>query len=285
MKFSEKIYNGSVAALNSAATLLKVALLSKKPFPKQKASPSETLLILGNGPSLRKAIDSNADILCRHPLMAVNFAANAEDFRKLRPRYYILADSHFFTLPSQDANVEKLWDNLGAVDWNMTLLLPAKYKRRIPSLPDCIDIGYYNLTPAEGFDSLSHTLYDKGLAMPRPRNVMIPAIMSGIRLGYKKIAILGADHTWSQSLWVDDKNRVVSVQPHFYKDNEKELSRVALEYAGYHIHDIYNSLAIAFRSYHHIGKYAAKRHVQILNATPGSFIDAFPRIDLSKLNQ
>ncbi len=104
--------------------------------------------------------------------------------------------------------------------------------------------------------------------------------MIALREGYRDIYIVGADHTWSRDLWVDDKNRVISVQKHFYKDNEKEFERVAQEYAGYHLHDIMNSLTIAFRSYHQIKAYADKIEAKITNCTPGSFIDAFPRSSL-----
>ena len=55
---------------------------------------------------------------------------------------------------------------------------------------------------------------------------------------------------------------------------------MAQEYAGYHLHDILNSLTIAFRSYHQIAGYAAKIGAKITNCTPGSFIDAFPRSSL-----
>lgn len=69
----------------------------------------------------------------------------------------------------------------------------------------------------------------------------------------------------------------MSVQPHFYKDNESEHRRVTSEYAGYHLHDILNSLTIAFRSYFQVGDWARSRGVEVINVTPGSMIDAFPR--------
>ena len=116
--------------------------------------------------------------------------------------------------------------------------------------------------------------------MPRPRNVLIASIMVALREGYRRIDLVGADHTWSRDIWVDDRNRVISVQKHFYEDNAKEFERVAQEYAGYHLHDILNSLTIAFRSYHQIAAYAASIGADIRNCTPGSFIDAFPRHEL-----
>ena len=124
---------------------------------------------------------------------------------------------------------------------------------------------------------LCHKLFAGGLAMPRPRNVLIPAVMEGIRDGYEEICIVGADHTWPHTLYVDDLNRVVTVQPHFYEENSSELDRIAEVYSGLRLHDVLGSMTVAFRSYHRIRRYADRLGVRIVNATPGSLIDAFER--------
>ncbi|MDE5874760.1 MAG: hypothetical protein K2H15_03860, partial [Muribaculaceae bacterium] len=102
-------------------------------------------------------------------------------------------------------------------------------------------------------------------------------IMSAIREGFGRIYLCGADHTWTQTLSVDDENFVVSVQPHFYEDNDKERERVRRAYAGLHLHDVLGSMTIAFRSYWAVKAYAESIGVKIINATPGSMIDAFER--------
>lgn len=280
----QKIWNGLCNSGASVASLLKVALQSRRASKLTPPdNPEKPLIIMGNGPSLRDVIDNCRSILEATTLMAVNFAANTSEFSSLRPAYYVLADGHFFNGIETDGNVAKLWENLKKTDWDMTLFVPANMKKKLPGLPGNVRIAYFNLTPAEGFDSLCHFLFRHSLAMPRPRNVLIASIMLALNVGFRNIVIVGADHSWSKTLWVDDKNRVISVQPHFYKDNEKEFERVANDYAGYHIHDIYRSLAIAFESYHHIARYAGKIGATIINATPGSFIDAFPRKTLDKI--
>lgn len=263
------------------ATVGKVMLLSRRPSPAGKPK-DKRLIIMGNGPSLRETIANHSEILKTANTLAVNFAANADTYRELQPNIYVLADPHFFRTgadgKSTDPNVVMLWDNIAATDWPLTLYVPCKAK--LPEailVNNSITVKRYNLTPGEGLSGLVHWLYRKGLAMPRPRNVLIASIMIALREGYSDIYIVGADHTWSRDLWVDDKNRVISVQKHFYKDNDKEFERVAQEYAGYHLHDILNSLTIAFRSYHQIAVYAKKIGARITNCTPGSFIDAFPR--------
>lgn len=271
--------------VSSLLTLGKV-IVKSRPVTKPAADKAgKTLVIMGNGPSLRDTISDHPDFLAANDTLAVNFAANTPDFFRLKPAHYVLADPHFFkkedkgagteSMNYTDPNVARLWENLAKADWEMTLHVPANQKANLPDLP--LSVQTFNMTPGEGYDCICHPLFRKGLASPRPRNVLIPSIMEGIRQGYSEIYITGADHTWPHTLYVDDLNRVVSVQPHFYEDNKKELDRVAQEYSGLHLHDVLGSMVVAFRSYHQIRKYADKMGVKIYNATPGSLIDAFTR--------
>lgn len=264
----------------SLASLIKVGLMSKGASESSNIGKGKSLIILGNGPSLRKTLDEDMEWLMAHDLMAVNFAALSPEFFKLRPRYYILADGHFFNSYSTDSNVRKLWENFGKVNWNMTLLLPNKYKHFAHPLMmhlEDIKTRWFNLTPVEGFRWLKLMLFSSGKGMPRPRNVLIPAIMEGIRLGYSRIYLCGADHSWTKTLDVDNENYVISIQPHFYEDNEEEHKRLRETYKGLHLHDVLGSMTIAFKSYWEIADYARKKKVEIINATPGSMIDAFER--------
>lgn len=277
----ESITSAVSKTMATMASLLKVALLSKGASGSSKIGKGKEIIILGNGPSLRQTIDSEFDWLVTHDMMAVNFAGITPDFFKLRPKYYILADNHFFNSLQRDPNVRKLWQAFQNVSWEMTLLVPSKFKHLVaPLILNChsLKLRYFNLTPIEGFSFVTHRLFKAGLGMPRPRNVLIPAIMESIRLGYDKIFICGADHSWTKTLDVDDDNFVISVQPHFYKDNDDEHKRVRETYKGLKLHDVLGSMVIAFKSYWQIADYAKKRGVEILNATPGSMIDAFPKV-------
>ena len=96
-------------------------------------------------------------------------------------------------------------------------------------------------------------------------------------MGYTKIYLYGADHSWTKTLDVDNENFVISIQPHYYEDNEKELQRVREAYKNLRLHDVLGSMVVAFRSYWEIKDYAEAIGVEILNHTPGSMIDAFPK--------
>ena len=259
------------------ASIAKIILLSK--FGKiSKSGIGEDIVILGNGPSLNTTISESAEFLALHKKLAVNFACNAPVFFDLRPEYYVLADPHFFA--SDAENVISLWSNLAKVDWQMTLFIPfKKNSSRLSELASNknIRIERYNLTPIEGFKGFCNKVFRSGLGMPRPRNVLIPSIMLAIAAGFKRIYIAGADHSWMKTISVNDNNEVVSIQPHFYKENEQEKKRVNTEYMHYPLHQIVYSFYVAFKSYFEIKAYADSIGTEIWNITPGSFIDAFPR--------
>lgn len=261
----------------SLKSLAKVVLKSRRcTLPRDRHG---SIVIMANGPSLAKTIAEKRDRLMSMPRMAVNFAANADVFAELRPEYYLMVDPLFFT-QNDGPNFVKLRQSLSAVDWPMTLIVPADMARRLsPAItanPN-ITIATINNVGAAGFHWLENFFYRTGRAMPRPRNVLIPAIMAALTMGYDTIYLTGADHSWMKTIWVDDENHVISVQPHFYREHPDEQRRVDTTYRGLKLHQVVESFAIAFASYHSVARYARVRHVNIFNSTPESFIDAFDR--------
>ena len=281
MKTFDRLSKSLKTAADTAMSIAKIALLSGKHVTVPRADAGARMVILGNGPSLNETIAQSSDFLMQHHRLAVNFAANASAFTTLQPTHYVLADPHFFHAINEP-NVARLWLALSQVDWAMNLFVPVNV-----SLPPdvagiiagnaCLRLHRYNLTPVEGAEWLENWAFKHLLGMPRPRNVLIPSIMIAIACGYRTIYIAGADHSWTRTLSVDDENNVVSIQPHFYKEDEKEVQRVNTEYMQYPLHQILYSFYVAFRSYHTIARYAGHLGVDIFNITPGSFIDAFPR--------
>lgn len=260
--------------------MIKLALKSKSSTISTVATSNDSVIIMGNGPSLNDTMAQHSDVLMKTPTLAVNFAANVPQFQELKPRYYVLADPHFF-VASQDVNVAKLRENLASVDWEMTLFVPFEAKKYGFAVNNTnIEIEYFNFLAVEGFEWLENWAYSSGRGMPRPRNVLIPSIMVAMKLGFGNIYITGADHSWTKTLSVNERNEVVSIQPHFYKEDENEEKRVRVDYLKYPLHQIVYSFYIAFKSYHSIQRYALHKGVNIYNSTPESFIDAFPRRSL-----
>ncbi len=245
----------------------------------EEAEAGAPLIILGNGPSLNDTLAADGDVMKQLPLMAVNFAANTPVFHELKPRYYVLADPHFFK-NAKDPNVASLIDNLQSVDWPMTLFVPKG--TRFKSKNEMLTVERFPMTGVEGSAWIERAAYRSRRAMPRPRNVLIPSIMIGIWLGFHQIYLTGADHSWMSTIRVNEQNEVLSRQPHFYKDNEQELNRIRVDYLHLPLHEVVKSFYIAFRAYHQIQRFARSAKVAIYNSTPGSFIDAFPRKPLPR---
>lgn len=88
--------------------------------------------------------------------LAVNFAANTDEFMGIRPRYYLLMDPHFFSLPSSDPNVTRLYTRLDSeVDWEMTLFIPTGRKPSALGINNHhIHIEQFNPVGVEGYDWL-----------------------------------------------------------------------------------------------------------------------------------
>ena len=267
----------------SFKSLFKLMLKSRKSTILKVASDEDSIIIMGHGPSLNDAIVNSFDKLTTIPTLAVNFAANAPQFTQLRPRYYVLADPHFF-VATDDVNVKKLMANMSSIDWKMTLFVPFEAKKRGFAINnENIKVEYFNFIAVEGFEWIENWAYASGRGMPRPRNVLIPSIMIAMKLGYGNIYVIGADHSWTKTLSVNERNEVVSIQPHFYKEDEQEQKRIKVDYLKYPLHQIIYSFYVAFKAYHKIQRYALHRGVKVYNSTPESFIDAFPRKPLGDI--
>ena len=269
---------------DSGKSLVKI-ILQSRPTGLKNLHPQGPLIIMANGPSLNETISENKETLCKTATMSVNFAPLSPVFFEIRPKYHILADPLFFAGDKAPENVGVLYAKLAEVEWPLTLLVPVRFAKKLPSEirnNQNITVSKFNFVGAEGFKWLERLLFGHKLAMPRPRNVLIPALMCGIWLGYDEIFITGADHSWMQTISVDDNNNVISVQPHFYKEDKREQQRVDSTYRNYRLHDIVRSFYVAFRSYHLLQRFAVKSNVKIFNSTPGSFIDSFPRKPLPK---
>lgn len=282
-----KITSLATGAVSSAMSVVRMMALSR-PCGRVAApeAPSLPLVVLGNGPSLSDTVATCGAQLAAFPLMAVNFAATAPEFFSLRPAYYVLADPHFFALPPSP-NVGRLAEALARIDWPVTLFVPARERAgalRLTGGNPSVRVATFNPVAVEGFGPLENAAFDAGLGMPRPRNVLIPALMIALRLGFKTIYVAGADHSWMKTLEVSDDNTVVSVQPHFYREASDEKERITSVYKEIRLHEVIYSFYVAFRSYHTIARYARHCGAEIVNVTPGSYIDAFRRGSLAAVS-
>lgn len=289
--FLEKIYKniGSILTncLNSVLSILKIALLSKfktkLPHAKEK-----TCIILGNGPSLSQSLELHADFFKQHALICVNSFSITSQFEELQPLYYVMLDPGFW-LEDNEVVTNTIHNIRNKTTWKMYLLLPFLAKksatlRQLIMENKNIQPVYYNYVVFKGFKRISHFFFKLNWAMPQSQNVLVASIFLGINIGFKKIYIVGADHTFHTHLHVDNKNILNVKNIHFYEQAEKvtytPFYKGAHTKETFRMHEILVTLGKAFYGYVALNEYAKSQHCTIYNASEYSFVDAFERIKL-----
>jgi len=271
----------------SLITLLRVALLSKRVvIPK---SYTESCVILGNGPSLSTTLANHKEWLSTQYLVAVNHFVMSEAYGDLKPSAYILQAPEFF-MEAPPTNLHEtarhtLWTDLaGKTTWPMTLFVPVQaqksnYFQKLTHIHSHanLHIQYFNPTPVEGFNTFKFYLFNANWGMPRPHNVLLPAIFLMLNSGMKTIHITGADHSWHETVRVTSEGAQVD-HTHFYDKKEDRLPMFKLDGTPYFIHDMFRKWYLAFKGYHELQSYAQSLGATILNASERSYIDAFKRV-------
>lgn len=269
----------------SLLSVVKIVLQSKlvTRLPGHFSNPDE-LLILANGPSLKRTVEESADFVRGKTLLAVNFCVTSPMFEQLKPELYLIADPLFWIVPEKR---EQLFRTMAEkTTWDMNFLVPAralKNKEWQPLLAGNphIRLYIYNTTPIEGFQGFCNWIFSKGWGVPRPHNVLIPSIAMGIRLPFKKIYLAGADHSWLPEITVTDDNVVLMNQKHFYDQNKSKAATVTQENLhSARLYTILYHMYVAFKSYFVLEDYARSRGKEVINVTPGSYIDAFKRMKI-----
>ena len=274
--------------LLSTLSIPKILLLSKfgNKLP-LSAKTKRECVILGNGPSLTQSIEEHKTLLANSDLFSVNFFCTTEEYTQLKPRFLVAAAPEFYLEKLNDfyrdfipGFYKGLIDN---TQWDLEIFMPVEakkyshWKKQIQG-NNKIHVNYYNNTPVEGFEGLTHWAINNGLGMPRPHNVLIPTIIMALRMGYEKIHLIGADHSWLKDLWVDDNNLVMLRQKHFYDEASAKANPMYKKGQDTRkLHEALQKFVISFEAYFTLEKFAKKKGQRIINLTPGSFIDAFER--------
>lgn len=238
---------------------------------------SDTCTVLGNGPSLKMALDSKEVQLDGNDVYAVNMFCLSEYFTTIRPRFYFLIDAALFA-PKTDRHrvmVKKLIEKFNAVSWEMYLVISSSalsggLLKEIKN-PN-VKVLHMNSTTFEGFKTVSHFFFRHRLAMPRCQTVVNFALATGIVMGYKTILLYGADHSWTRDLFVDDNNVVCYGDRHVYNTGLTVVKKEGT------IGRLLHAFANMFDSHWVIREYADSMKCKILNCTKDSFVDAYDRI-------
>lgn len=237
----------------------------------------KTLKILGNGKSLNENFSklelNNVDY------MVVNRFVLSESYTELKPKYYVIVDPYFFS-NNEGKNIIK---QINTTSWKIKIFLPyghfVQYKiKKLFSKNKNIQLVFINIKEFNGFNFIKHFLYSHNLSLPKIQNVLVASIYAGICMGYNNIELYGVEHNWTKYLSVNDLNEVCLQNHHFFDKKSIEV-KTWKEIQGtnaktFEVLRIYSNM---FESYWELQWFSKRKKVNILNCTPNSFIDAFPR--------
>jgi Protein of unknown function DUF115 len=284
MENKNKLFSPIGNLYHTTLSVLKILLKSKLSVQLPMAS-SDTCIVLGNGPSLKTSLEKHPAFFSKHPLLCVNSFAVTSEYKLLQPEYYVMLDPSWWK-----GENELLIKTIEAIKrdttWPIILLLPqqAKGATKLIALQQGnknISIVFFNYTVYTGLQGIGHWLFKKNLAMPQSQNVLVASLFLPINMGFKHIYLFGADHTWHETLYVNDDNVLCLKHVHFY-EKEKEIKHVPF-YKGVHLKETFTmreimyTFAKVFAGYERLRNYANARNCTIYNASEVSFIDAFER--------
>ena len=288
MKLSEKII---LALRHTFDTALYFAVMAvKEDFRNYVAragrgsAMGEKVAILGNGPSLAKELSALVAKRDEYDFMAVNFFAEDERFEELKPAYYILSDPMFFRATAMQQRVDALYRLLAErVSWPMTLYVqyynPEKFDYRAALPNDNIRIVPFHTTLYEGFSSVRHWLFKRGLGSANYGTVVQVGEYVALLLGYRRLELYGVDHTLFDGLVVDEQNRLCRRDSHYYDTAPVEpkpiMKKVPAE--PYTVAEYLAETAQLFRGHEILRDYAASLGAEIVNCTKCSLIDSYKR--------
>lgn len=272
--------------VNTKLSTVRIIVMSKWNVQFPKAKEGEECIVLGNGPSLKQTLVEDLEFIKKRKLIAVNFFAFSEAFQNLKPEYYLLNAPEYFSEVAPHATWEGNRNRVFKIlneqtNWPMILFVPmtaakTSFWKNIIQDNKNISICYYNTTPVEGLTSYSHFYFKRGWGMPRPHNVLVPGVFLALNMGYKKVFITGADHSWHEEIIVDENNLVNVKHEHFY--DSKQISPMhKLGGKAFYLHDFFRKMYLSFEAYFILKKYAASLNASIINISKKSYIDAFEK--------
>lgn len=248
--------------------------------------------VLGNGPSLATDLAECRGMRFAGDIWCVNQFAESAMYEQLQPKNYVFADSSYW----RDDETERLIEMRAALfhtilsktTWQLTIYVPFGAKSQFQSVfghSSNIKLHYYNNTTALGYRWVVKSIYDYGLGMPWVQNVLVAALFLSVRNGYKKVYLLGADHSWHETLALDNENRVCFRDRHFY---QRDAKLVPFTMGGdsevtFNMSQLFFALSKMFEGYLQVNEYAQYQGAKIMNASSITYIDAFERVKLGDI--
>ena len=269
----------------------KVSLTFKKNSNIVIATSPDCVLLV-NGPSLNIDLKENAWILNEKDILCVNNFATSELYTQIKPKYYMFSDPSYwgekpgeFLLNYRSKIFESIKDK---TNWDMVLYHPPGagkiIKEYIINKNNKVSTFEFNQTSILGFKTFREFCYKNNFGTPPPGNILIPALINMINLGYKYIYIAGTDHTMFKNISVGEDNVLYKESDHFYGKSKKRklyshsyLNGMVNDQVGLKMSEWLLNAVNVFLSHEIIYEYSKSLNADIINLTKNSLIDSYTK--------
>jgi hypothetical protein len=216
--------------------------------------------IIGTGPSISLLSSEEITGLENEHVFAVNSFFKIKQLKKIKPRYYALIDDVFWR-QTWVFDYKDILKHYKDVDFKF--ITDYRSKKIIDELEFSDNTIFIH---AKRFPT-SNISFDIARNLPIGINVVTSCIQSALYMGYKEIYLLGCDYN----------TFATNVDEHSYDDAD-EL---------YEIKDRLGMLLSFFsqatRIHYLIRDLSRKKNVSIINLTPNSLLDSYPKKNLSDI--
>lgn len=230
--------------------------------------------ILGCGPSVNgQDLSKLAGEFC---ISVSNFFVH-KDFKRIKPAYHVFAQSH--EPITEEDMVVWLKDAEKHMPSGQEIVMSAVDKDIVDKNALLEDQGvYYYIADQRSGRGIKRIDFTK--KTPFVKTIVHQAIYLALYSGAKEIYLLGCDHSWIMH---------PGQGQHFYNENQNILAKTIerekrnLRGAEMNMEGQFLSYLLLWETYKKIRNLAQKHDVKIWNATPGSLLDIFPKVDLEEI--
>ncbi len=282
-------------AFETAAFIVRVAMNGSltNPIRSLKAGRNDCV-ILGNGPSLSDSLKEGLPFLKDKTVFCMGEFPATMEYERIKPEYCLMIDGVYFSSEADAQFIKNRERTFNAIvkktAWPLVIIAPYRAKKEkvlegLAAQNKNVRIAYFNNSQFIGPRNFRHYVYRKNIASPIFQNTLIAGIFFALNMGYRKIFLLGADHSWLEETIVRDDN-VLCIKRgyHFFDKDDTVLVPNLKSYKGenFKLHEFLRALALTFEGYFILEDYARYLGSKVYNASGKSYIDAFERFKIGE---
>ena len=275
--------------IGSVKDVIRCILFVKPGIKELCGIKNKDLIVLGNGPSLAAELRKDLVFFKENDTMCCNEFVHSDYYEVIKPKYYVFLDPAYFRKTDVKTVNEEMAQTFKHLNekttWPLIIIMKVVGKdwnffMDLPKLNKNINIVYFYNNSIVSPEKIKYYFYKKNRAMPMLYNVLGVSIFFGLNMGYKKIFLAGADHSWHNDLVVKNNNKLYWKNSHFWDQEEADLTPIwvdSYQKKTFKTYEILTSLSYTFSGYFELEKYSKYLNSKIYNITKGSAIDAFEK--------